>query len=140
MYALTPFERKGFDLFDAFNDLENGFFGTRQLPKFKTDLRDEGDKYVMEAELPGFDKDEINLDITGDTLRLSAVHKEEKNEKDKDKYVYRERTYGSYQRSFDISTIDAEKIGAEYKNGILYLDLPKKEARKPETKRLEIKG
>ncbi len=139
MYALTPFERKGFDLFDAFHDFENDFFGTRALAKFKTDLRDEGDKYVMEAELPGFDKDEINLDITGDTLRLTAQHKEEKADEDKKKYVYRERSYSSYQRSFDISAIDADKIDAQYKNGILYLELPKKESRKPETKRLEIK-
>ena len=143
MYTLTPFERRSMDLFDAFHDLENSLLGSRvpaAFGSFKTDIRDDGDSYTLEAELPGFDKDEINHDITGDTLRLSAVHKEEKDEKDKDKYVYRERTYGSYQRSFDISAIDADKIGAEYKNGILYLDLPKKEARKPETKRLEIKG
>ncbi len=140
MYALTPFERKSFDLFDAFHDFENDFFGHRPMAKFKTDLKDEGDKYVMEAELPGFDKDEISLDITGDTLRLTAHHKEEKTQNDENKkYVYRERTCGSYQRTFDISSIDADKIGAEYKNGILYLELPKKEDRKPETKRLEIK-
>ena len=74
--------------------------------------------------------------------RISSAdtqHKEEKKEENKDKYIYRERSYGSYQRSFDISGIDAQRIAAEYKNGILYLDLPKKEAHQPETKRLEIK-
>ena len=84
-------------------------------------------------------KGDILLDITGDTLCLTAQHKEEKKEENKDKYIYRERSYGSYQRSFDISGIDAQGIAAEYKNGILYLDLPKKEAHQPETKRLEIK-
>lgn len=140
MYALTPFERNSFDLFNMFNDFDNSFFGRQSLSRFKTDLRDEGDKFVMEAELPGFEKEDITLDITGDTLRLTAQHKQEKTEKEDDKkYVYRERTCGSYQRTFDISAIDADSIAAEYKNGILYLDLPKKEARKPETKRLEIK-
>ncbi len=139
MYALTPFERKSFDLFNAFHDFENDFFGGTAMTQFKTDLKDEGDKYVMEAELPGFEKGDISLDITGDTMRLTAQHKQEKVEKDKQKYIYRERSYGSYQRSFDISAIDADRIEAEYKNGILYLVLPKKESRKPETKRLEIK-
>ena len=89
MYALTPFERKSFDLFNAFHDFENDFFGGTAMTKFKTDLKDDGDKYVMEAELPGFEKGDINLDITGDTLRLTAQHKQEKVEKDKQKYIYR---------------------------------------------------
>ncbi|MBR7007118.1 MAG: Hsp20/alpha crystallin family protein [Ruminococcus sp.] len=139
MYALTPFERKSFDLFNAFHDFENDFFGNTSLNSFKTDLKDEGDKYVMEAELPGFEKEDIKLDITGDTLCLTAEHKQENVENKDDNYVYRERTYGSYQRNFDISAINTEGIEAEYKNGILYLTLPKKEASKPETKRLEIK-
>ena len=139
MYALTPFERKSFDLFNAFHDFENDFFGNTSLNSFKTDLKDEGDKYVMEAELPGFEKEDIKLDITGDTLCLTAEHKQENVENKDDNYVYRERTYGSYQRNFDISAINNEGIEAEYKNGILYLTLPKKEANKPETKRLEIK-
>ena len=139
MYALTPFERKSFDLFNAFHDFENDFFGTKGMASFRTDLKDDGDRYIMEAELPGFEKGDITLDITGDTLRLTAQHKQEKVDKDKQKYIYRERSYGSYQRSFDISAIDADKIEAEYKNGILCLVLPKKEARNPETRRLEIK-
>ena len=88
MYALTPFERKSFDLFNAFHDFENDFFGNTAVTRFKTDLKDEGDKYIMEAELPGFEKGDITLDITGDTLCLSAQHKQEKVEKDKQKYIY----------------------------------------------------
>ena len=139
MYALTPFERKSFDLFNAFHDFENDFFGNTALTSFKTDLRDEGDKFVMEAELPGFEKEDISLDITGDTLKLSAQHKEENADKEGGKYVYRERSYGAYERTFDISAIDADNIDAEYKNGILYLNLPKKATTQSQTKRLEIK-
>ena len=61
MFGLTPFERKSYDLFNAFHDFENDFFGENALQSFKTDIKDEGDKYVMEAELPGFDKDDIKL-------------------------------------------------------------------------------
>ncbi|MCI5945515.1 MAG: Hsp20 family protein, partial [Oscillospiraceae bacterium] len=64
----------------------------------------------------------------------------ENEEKDSDgKYIRRERSYGSYQRSFDVSTVDVDKIEAEYKNGILILNLPKKAPTEPVTKRLEIK-
>ena len=127
-----------FDLFNAFHDFENDFFGENALQSFKTDIKDEGDKYVMEAELPGFDKDDIKLDISGNDLVLTAEHKAETEDK-KDKYIRRERTYGSYQRSFDLTGIDTNNIAAEYKNGILTLDLPKMQDVKPETKRLEIK-
>ena len=139
MYIITPCERKSYDLINTFHDIENDFCRTKGMASFRTDLKDDGDRYIMEAELPGFEKGDITLDITGDTLRLTAQHKQEKVDKDKQKYIYRERSYGSYQRSFDISAIDADKIEAEYKNGILCLVLPKKEARNPETRRLEIK-
>lgn len=139
MYGLTPFERKSFDLFNAFHDFENDFFGGMAPAAFKTDIKDEGDKYLMEAELPGFEKSDIKLDISGDTLTLSAEHSDSSEKKDGDNYVCRERSYGSYQRSFDISGIDADKIDAEYKNGILYMTMPKKQKAQPEIKRLEVR-
>lgn len=138
MYGLTPFERKSYDLFNAFHDFENDFFGGSAMQSFKTDIKDEGDKYVMEAELPGFEKEDIKLDISGNNLVLTAEHKAETEDK-QDKYIRRERTYGSYQRSFDLTGIDAEKIDAEYKNGILTLNLPKMQETAPATRRLEIK-
>lgn len=139
MFALTPFERRSYDLFNAFHDFEDDFFNAPQLRSFRTDIKDEGDKYLMEAELPGFDKEDIKLDITGNTLTLSAEHKAEAEDKKNDNYIRRERTFGSYQRSFDLTGIDADKIEAEYKNGILELSLPKIIEEKPETRRLEIK-
>ena len=141
MFALSPFERKSYDLFNAFHDFERDFFGEdRQINSCKTDIRDEGDHYVLEAELPGFEKNDIKLDISDGFLKLSAEHSTVNDEKDKDgKYIRRERSYGSYQRNFDISGINADGIEAEYKNGILFVDLPKKEIAAPESKRLEIK-
>lgn len=141
MYGLTPFEKSGFDIFNAFNDFEKNFFGgSMPVNTCKTDIRDEGEKYVMEAELPGFTKEDIKLDINGSYLVLTAEHKNEKDEKDdKGKYIRRERSYGSYTRSFDISGVDTENISAEYKDGILKIDLPKKASEEPPVKRLEIK-
>lgn len=141
MYGLTPFEKSGFDIFNAFNDFENNFFGgSMPVNTCKTDIRDEGEKYVMEAELPGFTKEDIKLDINGSYLVLTAEHKNEKDEKDdKGKYIRRERSYGSYTRSFDITGVDTENISAEYKDGILKIDLPKKASEEPPVKRLEIK-
>lgn len=141
MYGLTPFEKSGFDIFNAFNDFEKNFFGgSMPVNTCKTDIRDEGEKYVMEAELPGFTKEDIKLDINGSYLVLTAEHKNEKDEKDdKGKYIRRERTYGSYTRSFDITGVDTENISAEYKDGILKIDLPKKASEEPPVKRLEIK-
>ena len=139
MFALTPFEKRSYDLFNAFHDFEDDFFKSPQLRSFKTDIRDDGDKFVLEAELPGFEKEDIRLDITGDTLTLSASHKTETEDTKKDNYIRRERSFGSYQRSFDLTGIDTDKIEAEYKNGILELTLPKMTEQNPETRRLEIK-
>ena len=138
MFALTPFERN-FDLFDPFSGIEDEYFKAPKIRSFRTDIKDEGDKYVMEAELPGFEKEDIKLDITGDTMTLSAEHKAEKEEKGKNNYIRRERSYGSYKRSFDLTGIDSDKIEAQYKNGILELTLPKMVETKPESRRLEIK-
>ncbi len=140
MYGITPFEKKTYDLFNAFHDFEDNFFSGMALASCKTDIKDEGDKFVLEAELPGFEKEDIKLDLDGDNLVITAEHNTENDEKDKDgKYIRRERSYGSYQRSFDVSAVDVDRIEAEYKNGILILDLPKKAPAEPVAKRLEIK-
>lgn len=141
MYRLTPFERNGFDIFKPFNDFEKNFFGTSMpMNTCRTDIRDEDSKYVMEAELPGFSKEDIKLDINGSYLVLTAEHSSESENKDEQgRYIRRERSYGSYTRSFDISDVDQEHISAEYKNGILTIDLPKKTVQEPQVKRLEIK-
>lgn len=82
MTYLTPFERTGYDLFRSMRDWENEFFGEKStaMSSCKTDIRDTGDSYVLEAELPGFQKDEIKISVESDTLTLSAVHKEKTEE------------------------------------------------------------
>lgn len=139
MYGMTPFGRTGFDLFNLFNELDSNSCAMNAR-SFRTDIKDEGDKFVMESELPGFEKEDIKLDIDGGYLVISAEHSDETENKDDDgKYIRRERTYGSYKRSFDITDIDTDGMSAEYKNGILKIDLPKKKPETPTVKRLEIK-
>ena len=123
-------------------ELERAFFGrpffdAPSFNAFRTDVTDEGDHYLLETDLPGFDKKDITLDIQDDTLTIRAERKSNYEEK-KDKFVRMERSYGSYQRSFDLTGIDADKIKAKYKDGVLRLTLPKLEQRLPEGRRLEI--
>ena len=141
MYGLTPFGRSAFSVLNAFNDIDRDLFGgTMAVNSCRTDIRDEGDKYIMESELPGFEKDDIKIDINGSQLVISAEHKTENDEKaDDGKYIRRERTFGSYKRTFDIAEVDENGISAEYKNGVLILELPKKKPVEPVARRLEIK-
>lgn len=137
MYGLTPFERRMPDFFDPFDIFDRPTM--KDCMPFKTDVRDEGDKYVLEAEMPGFEKDEIKLDVEGNRLTLSAEHSANNDDKDDKKYIRRERSYCSVRRSFDLSGVNADAINAEYKNGVLVMDLPKKQPEKPAARRLEIK-
>ncbi|MGN0586633.1 MAG: Hsp20/alpha crystallin family protein [Oscillospiraceae bacterium] len=140
MYGLTPFENRTYNPFAVFNDFDRDFFGGKfPMDTCRTDVRDENDKYIVETELPGFEKEDINIDIDGNHLILSAEHKTENEDKVNGKYIHRERTYGSYRRSFDISEVNADRIEAEYKNGVLTMTLPKKSAEVPAAKRLVIK-
>lgn len=126
MFDLVPFRRINNDIFDLYNDMEKNFLQNFNFdfPSFKTDIVDKGDKFVLEAELPGFNKEDIDIDIDGNRLTISAKHSEKKEE-NKDNYIRRERRFGSFVRSFDVSNIKTDEIKAEYKNGVLTLELPK---------------
>lgn len=139
MFDLIPFEQRSRNMFDYFNQMSQDFFGglNEGVYPCRTDILDQGDKYVLKADLPGFNKEDIQIDIDGDYLTLKAEHKEEKNE-DKDNFVRRERRYGALTRSFDISNIDAEKISASYDKGVLMLNLPKREQAAPTSRQIEI--
>ena len=145
-FGLVPFRRtnratRPYGLVDSFfnDDFFRSFFADNQgLSRMSVDVKDEKDKYVLEAEIPGAKKEDIKLDIDDGVLTLSAEIGHEKDE-EKDNYVYRERRYGSVCRSFSLDNIDDSKIKAEYKNGILTVDLPKKEPEKKLTRSVEIK-
>ena len=122
-----------------FSNPFGSFFNTPALNQFRTDVTDEGDHYLLETDLPGFEKKDITLDIHDDMLTIRAERKSKVEKKDqKDKVIRMERSYGSYQRSFDIFGVDADQIKAKYTDGVLRLTLPKLERPLPPGRRLEI--
>lgn len=143
MFDLIPFERRTGSLFDAFDRMmDDSFFGgmEKQVAPCRTDIIDQGDKYLLKADLPGFRKEDIKIGVQGDTLNISAERDESSDDKDqKGNYIRRERRYDSYSRSFSLDGIDAAKISANYNDGVLNLELPKIVEVKPETKMIEIK-
>ena len=136
MFELRPYNRKNNAVYNPFRDMdewEKQFFGV-PLAFFGSNGMEE-----LEADLPGFDKKDITLDVNGDVLTVRAERHSEHEEKDKkEKYVRCERSYGVYSREFDLTGIRADEIHAKYENGVLKLTLPKLTETKPEARRLEI--
>lgn len=146
MFELTPFGRRrngitNYNPFRELEDLERSFFSGRSFfPEFKTDIQDKGDKYVLKADLPGFQKDDIHIDLNDEQLTITAErHSDYEQQDEKNNFVRCERSYGSYSRSFDISRIQTDQIDASYENGVLTLTMPKKEGNLPGNRRLDIK-
>ncbi len=145
MFEIMPFDRKSyrmrpFDPFREMQEMQRAFWGDQHaVNSFRTDISESNDAYKLEAELPGFKKEDIKVDIDDDTLTIKAEHSEQNDEQnDAGEYVRRERYYGSYSRSFNVSEIDVDGISAAYENGILTLNMPKKVPVKPESRHLEI--
>ena len=144
MFELIPFGGRRMNVYDPFralDEMERSFFGNEHhsvVSAFRTDVVDTGDAFKLEAELPGFDKEDIQVDIENDCLTISAERKAETKE-GKDNYVKRERVYGSFTRCFDVSGINVDGIEASYTDGMLNVTLPKKAAEIPASRRLEIK-
>ena len=146
MFELIPFERRGnrvsaYDPFRMHDEMERSFFGGNNHPAmstFRTDVTDTGDAFVLDAELPGFKKEDIKIDVENDCLTISAERKLDEEEKQKN-FIKRERFYGSFSRSFDVSGVNVDGIEAAYNDGVLKLTMPKKVETVPPTRRLEIK-
>ena len=85
MFGMIPFERHDDNMFDMFDNFQKKFFNdsNAKLPAFRTDIRDQGDKFLLEAELPGFQKEEISLELKEGILTIRAEHKESEEEQAK---------------------------------------------------------
>lgn len=132
--------RRDFDLFDNFFR-DDDFFTKKQNSLMKTDVKEMKDKYEIKIDLPGYEKENINLSLNKGYLEISAKMNKEEN-KEEEKYVRRERFVGECSRSFYVGDdITEEDINAEFKNGILKIDVPKKENEEDqkEIKQIEIK-
>ena len=143
MFELTPFVRRNnaavYDPFRMFDEMEKHFFQGSALGDFKADIRDTGDAFELEADLPGVKKEDIQVDIDSNYLTISATRQTEKDEKDKaGNYVRRERSYGTYSRSFDVSGVETGEISASFADGVLKLRPPKRQESLPSTRRIAI--
>ena len=141
MFELTPFRSNyyvsAYDPFKEMEEFERRFFGQR-TPAMKTDIRETENAYILESDLPGFSREDIHAEINNGYLTIRAEHKSE-NEDKSESYLRRERSYGSFSRTFDLDGIDAEAITASFKNGVLTLELPKMQQKVEEARRVEIK-
>lgn len=120
-----------------FEDFMRPFFSSSPAASFRVDVKDEGDKFVLEAELPGVSRDSIVVDVEGGVLTIGAEWNENKKN-DENGYIISERRMGSVKRSFNVENIEEGLITARYENGILILDLPKIQPEKKEPRKIEI--
>jgi HSP20 family molecular chaperone IbpA len=136
--------RKNFDLLDDFFD--DPFFRRELVPThinqlMKTDIRENENSYVMDVDLPGFEKENIKIDLENGYLNIHAKMENSKNEDEKGKFIKRERYFGECSRSFYVGEdIKEEEIKASFNNGILTLEVPKKpeEEKEAEKKYIDI--
>jgi HSP20 family protein len=140
MKSLTPWrprrelermEHRMRDLFDRFRD--EGFFGAwdwdrpfRKMEGWEPAIEShvENGNLVVKADLPGIDPKEISISVTGNQLTIEGERKEEEKKEEKD-YVYRELSYGKFSRTMELPAgVDADKVKAEYKDGVLKVTMP----------------
>ncbi len=141
------------NLFDEFFDdfpmprqflnIDRQLYGKNAAREMKTDVHEHEDHYEVDIDLPGFKKDEITLSLEKGYLTVNAAKGLDKDETDKEGRMIRQERYaGSMQRSFYVGeALTEEDITARFENGVLSLNVPKREAKKlPEKKVIMIEG
>lgn len=126
-----------FFLFD--DDIDKRLYGKNARNLMKTDVKDSGDHYDVAIDLPGFKKDEISVSVDNGYLTVSAEKGQEKEEKEEKngRYIRRERCAGSVSRSYYVgSAVKPEDVKAKFEDGILALQVAKKEEKEEEKKAL----
>ena len=102
------------------------------------DIYEDGESLVLKAELPGFNPDDVEIRVEDNTLYLKGERKFDKEVKEQN-YHRVERSYGTFTRTFSLpNSVDADKVAANYKDGVLTLTMPKKEEAKPKTIKINV--
>lgn len=146
MANLTPYRRNGNSDFEPFhitrsflNDpfyYDFGFSPYTTWGSFRADVKDMGNEYLVEAELPGA-RDRINIDVDEGVLTISVDEAGEQNASN-DRYLFRERHSGRISRSFSLSNVNESAIAADYRDGILFVHLPKEDQSKKAPRKIDI--
>ena len=137
---MLPRKRNDFDLWDEM--FRDPFFtGERESKLMKTDIKEKKDKYIVDIDLPGYEKEDIKIEVDNGYLIVNAKTNHHKDEKEEGKYVRKERFVGECSRSFYVGEdIKQEDIKASFRNGTLKIEIPKKDEPKelPEKKYIPI--
>lgn len=131
--------RSDFDIFDEM--FHDPFFRGEKNKVMKTDIKEKEDKYLIDIDLPGYEKENIAVDVENGYLNIHAKMDEQKEEKEEGKFVRKERYVGECSRSFYVGEdVESEDVKARFINGTLKLEVPKKEKRQelPEKKYIQI--
>ena len=132
MFDMVPFARyTNSRTWDPFRE----FFGT-VVRSAATDIKETDEAFLIETELPGYEKSEISVSVKEGVLTVKAEHSGEKAPDDG--YLRRERAWETVERSFEVSGVDTSAIRAAYVNGVLTVTLPKLPEIIPEQHQIEI--
>ena len=131
--------KSNYDLFDdMFDDafLDRGFF-KKETSIMKTDVKEKDGNYILEIDMPGYDKEDIKIELKDGYITVTASKEDKKDEEDKKShYIHKERFYGTCSRSYYAGeSVTEEDVSAKFKNGILILKFPKENKEKIETKK-----
>lgn len=151
MNHLTRQSNRWLDPFDLLSDLQEDF-GRLFSPSLRTgnpesgkslvpslEIHEDENQFTMSIDVPGIDRKDIDISVTGNTLTIKGERNEETKKKEKG-YFYSERRYGSFQRSVQLpSEVESEKILANYKDGVLEVVIPKSEKAKPKQIKVDVK-
>ena len=131
IFGENLFDDDWFDFDRDFWGKKNPLYGKKAKNIMKTDIREHDTGYELDVDLPGFKKDEINIELENGYLTISAAKGLDKDEQDKKgKYIRKERYAGTMQRSFYVGdAVTQEDVKAKFEDGILKLSLPKKNAK-----------
>jgi HSP20 family protein len=142
---VSGFEKKLKKFFEDFDSPFTGDWGIKNwnynsnVFTPRVDVTEDNENLYVHAEIPGVDKKEIKLNVSGDVLTISGEKKTEKRDENKNYYRV-ERNYGSFSRSFSLpAEVVVDKITAEYNDGVLNITLPKTEEAKVVEKQIEVK-
>ena len=137
MYMMLVPRRK-YDFFDDF--FKDPFFESNESSVMKTDIKEKDNCYELEVDIPGYKKEDIKMHMEDGYLIINAKTNNEKDEKDKNgKYIRKERFFGECSRSFYLGNdVKEEDIKANFKNGTLNIEVPKKTQKEKEKEKKYI--
>lgn len=136
------FDDWAFPAFREAEDVDRKLYGKHAARVMKTDVRDKEDHYLIDMDLPGFKKEEVELKLEDGYLTVTAEKGLDKDESDdKGRLIRQERYVGTQSRSFYVgAAVTEEDVKAKFEDGVLQIRIPKKEEKQPERKTIMIEG